>query len=225
MNEPISSDQIEAGQAVYSQRTLWMYDWLVLGFSNTFVWKCPTRRLLRLYNEHVSGNHLDVGVGTGYFLDRCQFPGEHPRITLLDLNENCLQATADRIRRYEPRTRRADLFEPLEFEGQERFESIAMNYVLHCLPGTIESKSIVLENLKGVLAPGGVLFGSTILSQGVQRGWMARRLMALYNSKQIFTNTADSLAGLTTSLQSHFAEVDVETAGCVAIFVARNSVC
>jgi len=42
------------------------YDLWVLGFSNTFVWRCPTRLLLEFYNEHISGNHLDVGVGTGY---------------------------------------------------------------------------------------------------------------------------------------------------------------
>lgn len=55
-----------AGAAVYSKPLLSGYDLWVLGFSNTFVWRCPTRLLLEFYNEHISGNHLDVGVGTGY---------------------------------------------------------------------------------------------------------------------------------------------------------------
>ena len=46
-----------------------------------------------LYQEHISLNHLEVGVGTGYFLQHCRFKGT-PRIALMDLNQNCLDMTA-----------------------------------------------------------------------------------------------------------------------------------
>src|SRR5579859_657862 len=91
-----------AGAAIYSRTILSVYDIGVLGFSNTFVWKCPTSQILSFYDDHVSANHLDVGVGTGYFLDKCEFPLESPRITLFDLNRNSLRATAKRIGRYKP---------------------------------------------------------------------------------------------------------------------------
>ena len=55
---------VMAGQAVYTPWTLDLYDLVVLGLSNRLIWKCPTQRLLDLYNENVSDRHLDVGVGT-----------------------------------------------------------------------------------------------------------------------------------------------------------------
>ena len=81
-------DQAEAGQAIYTPRTLRLYDPLVLGISTHWIWKCPTAELLAFYNDHITANHLDVGVGTGYYLDRCRFPTDSPRVALLDMNVN-----------------------------------------------------------------------------------------------------------------------------------------
>lgn len=96
-----------AGSRIYNPLTLFIYDMSVLWFSNTFVWKCPTARILDFYNQHVATQHLDVGVGTGYFLDRCQFPTSNPTLTIVDLNTNSLQVTANRIKRYQPTVVRA----------------------------------------------------------------------------------------------------------------------
>ena len=79
-------EEIAAGQAIYTPKLLSIYDLLVLGLSNRFIWKCPTPRQLAHYDRHVSANHLDVGVGTGYFLDRCLFPVTAPRVALMDIN-------------------------------------------------------------------------------------------------------------------------------------------
>lgn len=76
----VTAEQVTAGQAVYTKRTLALYDILVLGISNRLIWKCPTARLVDHYNTHLTANHLDVGVGTGYFLDRCRFPSATPQI-------------------------------------------------------------------------------------------------------------------------------------------------
>lgn len=86
----VTPEEIHAGQAIYTPKTLAVYDLIVLGLSNRFIWKCPTARLLAYYNRSVSGNHLDVGVGTGYFLDRCRFPTLRPRVALMDLNRDAL---------------------------------------------------------------------------------------------------------------------------------------
>ena len=215
------SDDVRAGQDVYSPRVLRTYDLLVLGFSNRFIWKCPTKRLLALYSENVSGDHLDVGVGTGYFLDRCTFPAATPRIALLDLNANCLQQTAQRIERYRPEIVQANLLQPISYDG-ERFSSIGMNYVLHWLPGDLNAKAAAFDHLQHLLKPGGVIFGSTLLAHGVRRGFAARRLMALYNRKRIFSNADDSLDELQRVLTDRFANVEIEVVGCAAIFSARQ---
>ncbi|UNI16555.1 hypothetical protein JDV02_002981 [Purpureocillium takamizusanense] len=58
----------DAGSAVYSPLLLSIYDAVVLGFSNTYVWRCPTDEvLLPLFESAMGEHHLDVGVGTGYF--------------------------------------------------------------------------------------------------------------------------------------------------------------
>ncbi len=166
MEAPGLSDDVYAAQAVYSKIVLTVYDWAVLGFSNRFLWRCPTLRLLALYNCHVTANHLDVGVGTGFFLDHCTFPGPAPRVALLDLNENCLRRTATRIARYHPETIRASVMEAIPYTGQ-RFDSIGMNYVLHCLPGNIHTKARSLDHLTKLVHPGGVVFvrDSTFLKE------------------------------------------------------------
>ncbi len=62
-------EEVAAGQAIYTPGMLNLYDLRVLWISNRFIWKCPTLRLLALYDRRVMANHLDVGVGSGYCLD------------------------------------------------------------------------------------------------------------------------------------------------------------
>ena len=209
-----------AGASIYNQAVLRIYDWYVLGFSNRFVWRCPTPVLLDFYNQHVSANHLDVGVGTGYYLDKCQFPAENPRIALMDLNPNSLKTTANRIKRYAPTTHVANVLEPIE-TNERAFDSIGINYLLHCLPGDMASKSVVFANLKPLLNPGGTLFGSTILGKGVQHNRLGRRLMKIYNKRAIFSNIADDLEQLERNLSLNFSEHLTRVVGTVALFMGR----
>ena len=65
------------------------------------------------------------------------------------------------------------------------------------------------------------MFGATLLSEGVYRGWAAKRLMAFYNSKGIFTNEHDDLQGLRDVLSEHLNNVTVEVVGCAALFSGR----
>ena len=216
----VTSEQVEAGQAIYTQRTLAIYDFIVLGISNRFVWKCPTGRLVDHYHKHLTSNHLDVGVGTGYFLDRCQFPSPNPRLALMDLNPESLEFAARRIVRYQPETFRRNVLEPISWEGG-KFDSVGINYLLHCVPGSIEMKSIVFDHLMAVMNPHAILFGSTLLQGGVRRNWFAKRLMRVYNKRGIFWNQHDNLEDLKRALNKRFKEVSVEVVGCAALFAGR----
>jgi len=216
----ITEEQVYAGQAVYTRGTLSAYDFFVLAISNSYVWKCPTPRLVAQYNKHVSANHLDVGVGTGYFLDRCRFPSPTPRVALMDLNQASIDAASKRIVRYKPETYRCNVLEPIRVDASA-FDSVGINYLLHCVPGSVESKSVVFDHLKALMKPDAVLFGATLLQGGVQRNWLARRLMGIYNKKGIFSNQADHLEGLTKELHKRFRDVSVEIVGCAALFSGR----
>jgi|SRR5450432_375923 len=220
-----ANKEVEKGAAVYSRAVLAAYDPFVLWFSNTCAWNCPSRVLLEFYNQNVSGEHLEVGVGTGYFLDKCRFPTLSPKLTFVDLNPNCLRIAAGRTRRNHPgyevsACHLANVLEPLSL-GEGTFGSIGLNYVLHCLPGNMATKSAVFANLKSWLRPGGVLFGATILGLGVYHGLLARRLMSFYNARGIFGNAWDSAEGLRTALGEHFEESSVRVKGSVALFSAK----
>jgi 2-polyprenyl-3-methyl-5-hydroxy-6-metoxy-1,4-benzoquinol methylase len=216
----VTPEQVDAGQSIYTQRTLAVYDFVVLGVSNQLIWKCPTQRLLNHYNKHVTANHLDVGVGTGYFLARCQFPSPTPRVALMDLNSNALKFTARRIVQYNPETYRRNVLDPILLDV-EKFDSVGINYLLHCIPGSIESKSVAFDHLKALMKPNAIIFGSTLLQDGVQQSWLAKRLMSAYNKKGIFSNQQDDLEGLKQSLGKRFRDVSVEVVGCAALFSGR----
>jgi len=215
-----TADQIHAGQAVYTRPILKIYDLAVLGLSNRLIWKCPTQRLVEHYNKHVTANHLDVGVGTGYFVDKCRFPMLVPRVALMDLNETSLDFASRRIARYQPETYVRNVLAPISID-EPKFDSVGINYLLHCLPGPIESKAVAFDHLKVLMNPGAVLFGSTLLQGGVPRSRFAKRLMDIYNKKGIMSNAHDSLDGLKAALNQRFREVSVEVVGCVALFSGR----
>ncbi len=217
----ITKKQIDAGQAIYNSLTLIIYYLWVISISNQFIWECPSAHLLKLYNENISANHLDIGVGTGFFLDRCQFPTNQPRLFLMDLNTNCLKTTSQRIKRYKPITKRVNVLEPINFEEQG-FDSIGLNYLLHCLPGTMSTKEIIFQNIKPLLNPQGIVFGSTILSQGIKPNILANWLMKIYNKKGIFTNNEDDLETLKKIMKNNFSESLVTTVGCVALFWGKS---
>lgn len=216
MTEPTST---ERGAAVYTPFTLKLYDWWVLGVSNRLAWQCQTgTTLLPFFRKHVGRRHLDVGVGTGFYLEHAGVsPGT--QLTLMDLNENSLQAAARRSG-LQAACIRHDIMQPLPLPPDTKFDSVSMFYLLHCLPGTIADKERAVVNLKAHLAPAGTLYGATILGDCAGHNWFGGRLMALYNRKGIFGNKTDSLDALTAMLRRHFADVDVRQQGKVALFTA-----
>ncbi|WP_440054011.1 class I SAM-dependent methyltransferase [Pseudoalteromonas sp. T1lg65] len=210
-----------AGQAVYTKNVLSIYDFWVLGVSNRYFWKCPTPRIAEKFVEQVSDNHLDVGVGSGYYLKHF-LPQTTQRIALLDLNQNSLDKASEVISHFQPEIYRADILQPLKLNA-EKFDSISVNFLLHCLPGSISTKGIIFEHLKEYMTTGGVLFGSTILGKGTEQNFVARKLMGIYNEKGIFSNLDDDLDSLTEVLNEQFIDVSVELVGCVALFSGKKA--
>jgi SAM-dependent methyltransferase len=207
----------EPGQAVYSPFVLGVYDWYVLGFTALMIWRCPSRRMLEHYNRNLGRRHLDVGVGTGYFLDRARFPDD-PEVTLFDLNPNSLASASQRIERYHPTCIRGDVLEPNSLPRQH-YDSIGMSGLMHCLPDGGAGKWRAFTYLAPAIKPEGVLFGCTIIADAPLR--RQRWLMNVYNRKGIFCNAADTKAVLRTELSERFEQVTITQIGAVAFFAAR----
>ncbi len=213
---------VMAGQAVYNRWTLAAYDVAVLRLTCNLVWRCPSAVMLDAYLRFVGRRHLEIGPGTGYFLDHAALP-RSTELTLLDLNPTVLHASRARLAHLRPRVVRADALQPLPVEPQG-FDSVALNFVLHCLPGEWEDKGAALGHAASSLRPGGRVFGSTILARGVPVTRSAEALMRFYNSRNIFSNSTDDVAGLRRQLDAHFDAHRITIRGCVALFEATKKI-
>jgi len=138
----------------------------------------------------------------------------------MDLNPGSLAFAARRIVRYRPETHVRNVMEEIAFDG-EKFDSIGVNYLLHCLPGDMATKARVFDFLKPLMNPGASIFGSTLLQGGVERSLAAKALMAHYNASGVFANKRDDLETSNGELEKRFSDVSVETVGCAALFSAR----
>jgi SAM-dependent methyltransferase len=207
------------GQRDYTPRILRLYDPFVLGFAARFVWRCPTGRLVDAYRQHIRPNHLDVGPGTGYFVDQAGLP-DGSRVTLLDPNPNVLAHASRRLRRLDVTTVEADVLKPLPVSG--RYDSAALHLVFHCLPAPMSRKAAAIEHIASVLEPTGVFFGASVLGDTGDHSWLARRYMAAFNRQGGFDNREDTEEGLRSILAASFADVELEIVGSIAIFSATG---
>ncbi|KAJ3414920.1 1,3-beta-glucanosyltransferase gas1 [Chytridiales sp. JEL 0842] len=167
----------------YPNYQLYLYDYIVHHLCDHQLWRCPASLQISFFEKYLTSNHLDVGVGSGYFWRHCKLPTTSPinpsvekaaetmmRITLMDLSPGPLLHTSNiLLSRLPPqstfpwdlRLLHADaLSEPLSVSTlpnlplESKFKSISVFYLLHCLPGSMRTKAALLfNNLKGVLHP------------------------------------------------------------------------
>jgi SAM-dependent methyltransferase len=212
-------DPAYRGQADYNEILLRLYDPLVLGPISRYVWRFPIEEYRAFYPEHIRPNHLDVGPGTGYFLEHAGLP-ERSRVTILDPNPTVLRHVERRLRHLDVTAVEADVLKPLPISGP--FDSAAMSMVLHCLPGPMERKAQAIENVARVLAPGGVFFGASVLGTSAPHTRLGRAFLWAFNRRGAFGNLDDTEAGLRDILERSFANVDLKTVRGVAVFVATD---
>lgn len=212
------SDPAYLGQKAYGPLLLSVYDWWVLGIMAQVVWRSPTRRFVERYRPLFGKRHLDIGPGSGYFIDVAGPAGME--LTLLDPNRHVLDHCAKRLSRFAPTVVEADVLKPLPVRGT--FDSVALSAVLHCLPGPLEAKEVAIRNAAAVLDPGGVLFGATVLGIEERHSAPARAFVKAANKQGGFDNLGDTRDGLEDILSASFNEVEVDVVGSLALFVARD---
>jgi ubiquinone/menaquinone biosynthesis C-methylase UbiE len=213
------SDPAYKGQSGYNRFMLAIYDPWVLGFMAPVVWKAPIHPGVERYREHMGRRHLDVGPGTGYFIEKAE-PAEGTEITLLDPNPKVLARSSRRLAALHPITVKADVMKPLPLE--DRFDSAALSFVLHCLPGPQEHKAVAIRNIAAVLESDGVLFGGTVLGTEAQHSRAARGVLKAFNRQGAFDNLGDTPEGLREILEGSFQTVDVEVTRSIALFTATG---
>ncbi|RKU41460.1 hypothetical protein DL546_002812 [Coniochaeta pulveracea] len=240
-----------SGAAVYGPIFIrFFYDTFVLGFSFTYVWRCPIQKLSAFFTSNVTGaaisrgkgtekqpfRLLDIGVGTGYHMQHSAIP-EDAHVDLVDLRDVALGAACRRLKKSHPTvTMQASLGDfleedensgmaitPTRFPG--RFDAISCMLLLHCVPGPPSRKAGSLQRLAPLLNPEGVLFGATILGKGVNHSLLARVFMAWYNRTRKFSNEEDDVERLLEPLRRTFANIRTELVGDVLLFELREPRC
>lgn len=223
------SKDIAPSARIYVPFFLHLYDIVVLTLVNNYAWRCSTTSvLLPFFQQHVGEHaHLDVGVGTGYYLAASAAQlSKTKNVTIADLNPHTLDVAAARLKvagyRGTIDSLQHDVFRPFPDEMRGRFDSISIFYLLHCLPGRFPLKgSHVFANLAPGLAPGGVLYGATVTGKS-RHSWFSGMLQWYLNRVGIFGNAEDTYEALADALRSAFEEVEIREVGVVAIFEARK---
>ena len=133
-----------SGQAVYTPFAIKVYDIVVLTISNRLAWKCPMELQLNFFNQNISSRHLDVGVGSGYYMNHCSFPApKEVELALMDLNIVCLNYCADKLRRYKPTLIRRNILQPFNNKEFRQYDpnELCKKYVDEILNSGIKELS------------------------------------------------------------------------------------
>ena len=209
-----------AGYRDYNRGFLRIYDAWVLGFMAPRVWKVGDGPGLDLYERHTGRRHLDVGPGTGYFLERASLPDDL-ELTLVDPNPDVLTHCAERLSDLEPALVEGNLLGSLGVDGP--FDSAALMHVLHCLPDPMASKATAVANVASVLTDDGVLFGGTVLGPDAPgHNAFGRWFVRMANRVGGFSNLEDDTEGLRSILEASFEEVAIDDSAPIAYFSARR---
>lgn len=203
----------------YTRPVLKIYDIVIMGLLARVVWRCPPSVFVHLYDALVTRQHAEIGVGTGYCLDRCR--AEIDRLALIDLNSNCLHHAGERLARFAPTTHVRNVLDPVSINDIE-FKSIALSGVLHCLPGSMSDKGRVFDNLQPILATDGHVFGYTLVSDAGSLGPAAVAARAVLNKLRFVNNYSDTSDGLQRELQKRFDKFVVTRVGAFAFFIANQ---
>ena len=209
------------GQAFFSTMTHQLYDFFMYQFVVEQIWHCHNRALLDQYLDQTSQNHLEVGVGTGYWLERTLVGECPPNLTLMDLNQACLDKSARRLAKFSPATLRRNVLYPVTGINT-RYDSIGLNLVMHCVEGGMRAKGRAFCHLAECLNDGGVLFGATIVRHGPRHTLPALGFMRVLNWLRIFNNWDDNLEDLKRALRYTFGEVTIDVVGSIALFRCKK---
>ena len=204
---------------IYTRTSLRLYDAVVMGLLARHVWDCPADTFVEHYRQHITSNHADIGVGTGYCLDRCGFATPDPRLVLIDLQLNCLEYAARRLARYHPQLMRRDVLQPMP-KVSRRFDSVALGGVLHCLPGDMRDKSRAFDMVRPLMSSGSKIFGYTLVTDPVRQQRRGAMVLGLLNRVRAVDNSSGRASDLARELSSRFAESSVEQVGYMAFFSA-----
>ncbi|KAL4925850.1 S-adenosyl-L-methionine dependent methyltransferase [Aspergillus undulatus] len=206
---------------IYKSWDLLIYETWVLGIVSTYAWNCSVRSyLLPQFRHNIGKNHLDIGSGTAFYLRKSSIPAT-TKLTLLDLEKPALDLGLSRCGRPDARGIQANILRPLPV--RDRFDSISMYYLLHCLPASMSEKCAIFGHITRNMTAEGVVHGATILGRGVRRdGRFAAHVRRGVLKAGILHNESDNAFEFEGALRKNFGEVETRVVGSVFVFWAKG---
>lgn len=204
-------------QAFFNRFLLKFYDFVVYKFVSEKVWGFENEKLLDRHRKYLGTSHLEVGVGTGYVLKKVI--SSLNQLTIMDLSEDCLEKAGERLSAKSPDLIRQNILEACK--SNTLFDSIALNYVLHCVPGGFRTKGFSFKNLKELMSEDAVIFGLSVVYH-YQNNVLAKLALWILNKLGIFNNKSDSADELEAELNKYFRYVNVKVINSVIQFEASD---
>jgi len=195
------------------------YDHVVNNINCERVWRCSQQYIMNHYRNYISSYHLEIGPGTGYFLENenIRKANSIEKITLVDINSEILEYASENLQYDYSRisTVNCNLFKQT-LPTHIKFDSVGLNYVLHCVPGNLEDKvDTLLHNLDHTDYN---LFGATVICDPLHMNPIAEYELTLLNSLGIFHNEDDTYDGLVNYLEKNNIRHNSIKRGYVALF-------
>ena len=209
-----------------------VFDHNILGLSNSFLWGCSRQSaLLPFFFQHLGAHsHLDVGVGSGFYLVQAVplLERNETKLTLMDPHLSSLDAVQTHIHMagflgdIELITHDIQLPMPGNIRNAP-FDSISLFHLFHSLPGGLaRNASTVFSHLIPLLQQDGTVYGAALLGKGVKHTFIGRILLRFWRWKGLMDVCEDDAEGLASALGEHFEHVNVRIEGSVALFVGRG---
>lgn len=210
------------GAVIYKFWDLLIYEIWVLWIVSTWAWGCSTDKYLLPQFRKNAGkhHHLDIGSGTGYYVRRGQIPAS-TKLTLVDLERPALDVGLKRCGRPNARGLIANILQPLPVD--DKFDSVSMYYLLHCIPASVEEKCYIFKHIKNNMTTDGVIHGASVLGKGIRRdNAFAARVRRGVLEAGIFHNEDDNAYSFEHALRQNFNNVETRVVGSVFMFSAAG---
>ena len=224
------------GEAAYTTNLLESYDAMVWRHNSVYHWRMNQEEAQGIYDDCLleSKSHCEIAVGTGLFLDGLDFSkcAQLSGVTLVDLQPDALQACQSRLQENPHFVNiqidqvHANILEDPPSNLQTSFDSVAANFLVHCLPPGKETISTTFSHCASLLRDGGIFFGSTILGKELledaeNAGPASVDTINTYNEIGVFGNRDHSFRDLSEALHESFQDVEVWRVGYCAAWKAR----
>ncbi|CAA0079727.1 Uncharacterised protein [BD1-7 clade bacterium] len=191
----------------------WQYQWVY-----PYIWQCSAQILVRWIHKNLGHTHLQVGCSSSWLLALAT-AGKARSMTLADPNLNRLKKCQQQLSQHHRISSfQYDFTEKMAFGGQQ-FSSIGIGNLLNQLPGSLDERAHIFDDLQPHLSDGGKVVGWLLAMTPSTHSAMATLSMAKFRHLNIL-HTKDPETVLQQALNQRFNRVAVKRIGHVVLFAA-----